>query len=139
VKNLTEKQNVKKEIIALLDQMAVAFSEKDEAKYLELFAKEHNVVIFGSQAGEKWSDVNEYIISVVNDWKLIEKTNLLYDSVRIDSFDAVAWVAMDVTFTSFMKGQKMVIKGRMTMVFIKEYDEWKITQSHFSMPNRPQA
>ena len=126
---MSEDQSIKE----VLKKMAESFAEKDIDKYLKLYAEESNIVIYGSQEGEKWTDVNEYKKSVLKDWKLTEKMNVHYNWLNLECLDNVAWVASDISFEVFAGNQSMNIPGRFTAVLIKERNQWKFVQTHFSM------
>ncbi|TFF84971.1 DUF4440 domain-containing protein [Candidatus Heimdallarchaeota archaeon] len=132
-------KKVQSEIKSLLRQMADAFAEQDIENYLEIYSKNPDVVIYGSQTGEKWNKLESYKKSVLKDWKNVDKMSIIYDWVQINhsvSEDS-AWLAADLTFVTTMGEQQMNIPGRFTAVCIKEPDNWKIIQSHFSMPFSP--
>ncbi|NHJ86144.1 MAG: nuclear transport factor 2 family protein [Asgard group archaeon] len=122
-----------KEIRKVLDLMAEAFAEKDIEKYLGLFTKESDLVIFGSQAGEKWTSISDYKKSVLKDWSYPDKMTVHYDWLKIKSSESIAWLASDIRFETKVGEQTMSIPGRFTAVLIKDGNEWKFNQSHFSM------
>ena len=133
---MNAEKKVQNEIMQVFQDMADSFAEKDSKKYLDLFAKNTDIVIYGSQEGEKWTSVKEYMKSVDNNWSFAEKITIQYDWIKIDSFKDVAWVATDVIFKSKIKNKVMAVPGRMTAVLKKIDDNWKIVQSHFSMEMR---
>ncbi|HUU77561.1 MAG TPA: nuclear transport factor 2 family protein [candidate division Zixibacteria bacterium] len=81
------------EVRNLLTKMAEAFAEKDSEKYRDLFTKKTDVVIYGSQVGEKWTNINEYIKSATEGWKYAEKITVIYNWISIQSSGKVAWLA----------------------------------------------
>lgn len=127
-----DKQTIE-EIQIVLDKMAESFAEKDIEKYLKLYAEGINIVIYGSQEGEKWTEVSEYKKSVLKDWKLTEKMNVHYNWLKLEYSNDVGWIASDISFEVFVGNQIMNIPGRFTAVLIKEKNQWKFVQTHFSM------
>lgn len=132
---MNKKETIKK-IKSVLDKMAESFTDMDIEKYLNLYAKDSNIVIYGSQEGEKWTDINEYKESVLKDWRLTEKMIVHYNWLKLECLDNVAWVASDISFEVFAGNQTISIPGRFTAVLIKEKNYWKFTQTHFSMAMR---
>lgn len=133
---MSKKQQIEKEIKKILAEMATSFAEKNSEKYMNLFAKKADIVIYGSQEGEKWTSLKDYLESVNRNWAYAEKITVTYDWLTINNSGDVAWIATDVIFKSKIGKQTMSVSGRMTAVFVREKDNWKIAQSHFSMENK---
>ncbi|MHA1555968.1 MAG: nuclear transport factor 2 family protein [Candidatus Heimdallarchaeota archaeon] len=130
---MKENPQIENEIKLVFEEMAESFAEKDIKKYLNLYTNNTDVVIYGSQEGEKWTKVNDYRKSVLKDWKLTEKMTIHYDWFKITNSGDVAWTAIDIRFEATIGNQTMNIPGRLTAILVKEQNQWKITQSHFSM------
>jgi ketosteroid isomerase-like protein len=132
-------KKVQKEINSLLKQMADTFAQQDIEKYMTIYVKETDVVIYGSQTGEKWTKLEDYRNSVIEDWKKVDEMIINYNWVSINHSpsEQIAWLAADLTFVTTLGKQQMNIPGRFTAVCIKEQDNWKMIQSHFSMPFTP--
>ncbi|MBN2156716.1 MAG: nuclear transport factor 2 family protein [Candidatus Lokiarchaeota archaeon] len=127
--------NAENEVKRVLDLLAEAFADKDIEKYKMLYEDHPNLVIYGSQKGEKWTNLAEYIKSVSNNWELVDNLELTYDWQRIDvnPKGTIAWIATDMCFTTTSGGQNMKIPGRFTAVLVKSNTKWRMVQSHFSM------
>lgn len=130
--------NVKNEINRVLNSMAEAFAEKDPEKYLDLYLDHPELVIYGSQSGEKWTRLSEFKESVIKNWLMVENVKVIYDWQRIDFNTSrdVAWFATELTFETEFSGQKMKIPGRLTGVLVKKNSTWKFVQTHYSMEHQ---
>ena len=127
-------EDVKEEIISVLNSMAESFVEKDPDKYLDLYEDHPELVIYGSQRGEKWTKLSDFRESVIKNWLMVESVKVLYSWKRIDFNPSgdVAWFATELTFETKFGEQKMEIAGRLTGVLVKKNSTWKFVQTHYS-------
>ena len=127
--------DVKKEIESVLESMAESFVEKDPDKYLNLYEDHPELVIYGSQKGEKWTKLSDFRESVIKNWIMVESVQVKYSWKRIDFNPKgdIAWFATELSFITKFNGQEMNIAGRLTGVLVKKSDVWKFVQTHYSM------
>ncbi len=128
-------EEVKKEIESVLKLMAKAFVTKDIDLYMSLYDSNPELVIYGSQSGEKWTILKDFKEAVVHNWKMVPQVNVTYTYQRIEvhSSGEVAWFATELAFDMEMEGRQMLIPGRLTGVLVKKNDIWKFRQTHYSM------
>ncbi len=128
-------ENVKNEIKSVLENMSKAFATKNVELYMSLYDSEPDLVIYGSQSGEKWTKLSDFRESVIKNWDMVECIKVTYDWHRIElnTVGDTAWFASELTFATEMGGQKRNIPGRLTGVLIKKNNAWKFTQTHYSM------
>ena len=131
-------KNIKKEIEAVLTSMAESFVEKDAEKYLNLYEDHPELVIYGSQSGEKWTKLSDFKKAVIDNWKMVESVEVIYEWQRIDFNPTgdIAWFAAELRFDTVFNGQKMKIPGRLTGVLVKKDNDWKFVQTHYSMEHQ---
>ncbi|MHA2378429.1 MAG: nuclear transport factor 2 family protein [Candidatus Thorarchaeota archaeon] len=123
------------EIKSLLEDFAKAYPKDDIDKYLSFWAKDENLVVFGT--GEKWVGYEGYKPAPQKDKDRFEDISLSYDWMKIDSFCSVAWVAMEVTVRLKIGSDMVSLPARMSGVLLKTGAEWQIVQGHISFPAEP--
>ena len=64
-------EDVKSEIKSVLDNMAKAFVTKDVELYMSLYDSEPDLIIYGSQSGEKWTVLRDFKEAVVHNWQML--------------------------------------------------------------------
>ena len=126
---------IKNEIKTVLENMAKAFALKDVELYMSLYDSEPDLVIYGSQSGEKWTILRDFKEAVVHNWKMVGSVKVKFTNQRIEVHTTgdVAWFASDISFHTEMGGQKVEIPGRLTGVLVKKEGSWKFRQAHYSM------
>lgn len=129
------KKDVKGEIKTVLDKMARAFVTKDVALYMSLYDSEPDLVIYGSQKGEKWTILRDFKEAVVHNWEMAPSVKVKYTNQRIEvhSSGDAAWFATEISFNMEMDGKPVEIGGRLTGVLVKKNGDWKFRQTHYSM------
>jgi ketosteroid isomerase-like protein len=132
------KNLIKNEIEGILSTMAEAFAEKDLDKYLNLYEDHPELVIYGSQEGEKWTSLSDFRESVIKNWLMIDSVEVVYSWKRIDSNPegTIAWFASELSFVTKINEQEMNIQGRLTGVLVKKKGTWKFVQTHYSMEHK---
>ncbi len=120
------------EINTFLEKFIKAYSKKNVDEYLSLFAKDENLVMFGT--GEKWVGYEEYKSAPQKDKDKFEEISITFDWKKINYHGQIAWLAAEVTVNLTIEGQTLSLPARLTGVLKKEGDEWLITQGHISTP-----
>ncbi len=125
----------KNEIKSVLENMAKAFATKDVELYMSLYDSEPDLVIYGSQSGEKWTILRDFKESVVHNWKMVDKVKVkfTYQRIEVHPRGDVAWFASELSFHTKMGGQMVEIPGRLTGVLVNKNAKWKFRQTHYSM------
>ena len=128
-------EEVKKEIESILNSMVKAFATKDVELYMSLYDSNPDLVIYGSQSGEKWTVLKDFKEAVVHNWHMVKEVDVKYTYQRIEvhSSGDVAWFATELSFNMEMNGQQISIPGRLTGVLGKNDGIWKFKQTHYSM------
>ncbi|MHA1112426.1 MAG: nuclear transport factor 2 family protein [Promethearchaeota archaeon] len=128
-------EEVKREIESVLDSMVKAFATKDVELYMSLYDSNPDLVIYGSQSGEKWTILKDFKEAVVHNWQMVKGVDVKYTYQRIEVHASgdVAWFATELSFNLEMNGQQVSIPGRLTGVLGKKDDKWKFKQTHYSM------
>ena len=120
------------EINAFIEKFIKAYPKKNVDDYLSLFAKDENLVMFGT--GEKWVGYEDYKSAPQKDKDKFEEISITFDWKKINYHGQIAWLAAEVTVNLTIEGQTLSLPARLTGVLKKEGDEWLITQGHISTP-----
>jgi hypothetical protein len=104
---------------------------------MSLYSYNTPIVIYGSMAGEKWTNIEDYKKSVMKNWEHSPAVKVKYDGTIVNYSGDTAWISTDIVFISQMKDKLMNIHGRFTAVLKFEQEKWKFVQTHFSMPQYP--
>ncbi len=118
------------EINIFIEKFIKAYPKNDVDEYLSLFAKDENLVVFGT--GEKWVGYEDYKSAPQKDKDKFEEISITFDWKKINYHGQIAWFAAEVTVNFIIGGQKVSLPARVTGVLKKEGDEWLIKQGHIS-------
>jgi ketosteroid isomerase-like protein len=121
------------EVRDLYLQFNEAFSSGDASPMLGMFSRAQEVLEIGL-APEAWSEGFESISTrLTGVSKEIAGASMESGDVQAFQEGTVAWLADQPTLTT---PEGMKVSVRMTLVFHREGDGWKIVQSHISMGRR---
>ena len=120
------------EINNFIEKFIKAYPKNDVDEYLALFAKDENLVVFGT--GEKWVGYEEYKSAPQKDKDKFGEISITFDWKKINYHGQIAWFAAEVTVNLIVGGQKLSLPSRVTGVLKKEGNEWFIKQGHISAP-----
>lgn len=120
------------EINTFIEKFIKAYPKKNVDEYLSLFAKDENLVMFGT--GEKWVGYEDYKSAPQKDKDKFGEISITFDWKKINYHGQIAWFAAEVTVKLTIEGQTLSLPARLTGVLKKEGDEWLITQGHISTP-----
>lgn len=120
------------EVKEFFEEFVKAYSKEDVGRYLALFARDSDLVVFGT--GEKWVGYEEeYKFAPAKEKERFDDIALNIDWIRINSHGIVAWVAADVIVNLQVGEQKIVTSARLTGVVKKIESKWAIVQGHISI------
>ena len=122
------------EVTAALQKLTHAYAKRDLEGFLECFASDADVVIYGTGADEKCIGVEQIRTQAERDWAQSESAAMLFTWTSISGAGVVAWAAVDGTFRFRADGQDMSLPARITFVLERREGRWLIVQSHFSTP-----
>ena len=120
------------EINSFIEKFIKAYPKTDVNKYLSLFTKDENLVMFGT--GEKWVGYENYKSAPQKDKDKFEDISIKFDWTKINYHGQIAWIAAEVTVNLKVAGQEMSVPARLTGVLKKEGNDWLIAQGHISSP-----
>lgn len=107
-----------------------ALSSGDASSVLETFSQASGVIEIGS-APDAWTEGYESITDRLAEvFRGLAGMNIEPGDVKAFQEGTVAWLADRPTMTT---PEGMRLSARITAVFRREGDGWKIVQSHFSM------
>jgi len=122
------------EVTAALQKLTHAYAKRDLKGFLECFASDADVVLYGTGADEKCIGQEQIRTQVGRDWAQSESAAMSFTWTSISGAGVVAWAAVDGTFRFRADGQEMSLPGRITFVLERREGRWLIVQSHFSTP-----
>jgi ketosteroid isomerase-like protein len=119
---------------AVMDKVAEGYSKRDLSMMQATFALDPDVVMYGTGVNENRIGVTGMQAKAEHDWSLFDKVAITYGWTSISAAGRVAWAASDAAFKVQADGQEMTLPVRITFVFEKRGDDWRIVQAHFSSP-----
>ncbi len=122
-------------INGILNKMAEALQTKDLEAFMNLFAKEPNMLTIGLE--EKELSIGDHGLKerMKKTFEEADSISIKYGWTSIKANGDAAWVASNTTYKIKKKGkQEVTIPARMTGVLEKVEGNWLWTQHHFSTP-----
>jgi ketosteroid isomerase-like protein len=121
------------EVIAIMEQYATAYEQKDIRSFSALFSQE--ITGFGSGPDEVIANHPGFIRQIKRDMSQADILTVEFSDRQIYGDGRVAWVTSKNTIRFTIDGTiKQTIQGRSTMVLRNTGSRWLIEQIHFSMP-----
>ena len=117
------------EIRAVFDQMIEAENAGDAEGVRSGLSERPDAVHIGTDADEWWT--SKQVVDAVAAAGAADEIQAVADDVDIHVQGDVAWVEGRGRFTRADGGERPV---RMTGVFVREDGQWKVVQSHASIP-----
>jgi uncharacterized protein (TIGR02246 family) len=108
----------------------------------EVMAHDPDIVIFGTDAAERWVGYDEIRTAMEQQFAAMENVQTsVHDQVfTIHHSGDVAWCSSIIDVTGVSMGEDFAIAGlRFTAVLEKRDGKWVIVQAHFSVPVEGQA
>ena len=118
------------EIEAFFEEFVKAYPKDNIDRYLALFAKDENLVMFGT--GEKWVGYEDYKSAPQGDKEKFGDISISFDWLSINSHGPIGWVAAEVSVSLSPGDQRITVPARLTGVVKKSGDKWQIVQGHIS-------
>ena len=122
------------EVRATLQKLTDAFRNRDLKAFLESFAPDADVLLYGTGADEKRIGPEQIRTQVERDWAQSESAAMRFDWTSVSAAGPVAWAAVDGAFTFRAGGQEGTIPARVSFVLEKRDGRWLIAHAHFSTP-----
>lgn len=130
------------QVKAVLDQMIEASEAEDMASLSRVYAHDDDMVIFGTDAGERlvgW-DVLKDLMQKQFDATENSKISVRDEVIKVHHSGRIAWFSEVIDWELTAGGQAVQLEGlRATGVLEKRKGGWVIVQLHYSMPVVSQA
>jgi ketosteroid isomerase-like protein len=132
----------KAEVNAFLDKVVRANETGDMALISEAFSGDPEIVIFGTDAAERWVGYGPFAEAMDRMFKSFSDTKIVTRDrvIQVAATGNVAWFSEIWDQSGKAQGQRYAMKGlRLTGVAEKQGEKWVVTQWHGSIPVAGQA
>ena len=132
----------KAEVNAFLDKVVRANEAGDMALISEAFSGDPEIVIFGTDAAERWVGYGPFAEAMDRMFKSFSDTKIVTRDrvIQVAATGNVAWFSEIWDQSGKAQGQRYAMKGlRLTGVAEKQGEKWVVTQWHGSIPVAGQA
>jgi len=130
--------NSEKEKVALvLENYVIASEGQDIGLIKKIYAEEPDIAIFGTSSGEQligWEAISN---ALQRQFNASQETYISVSDQRVNINETgnTAWFSEIINYNYVYQGKAKKYEGlRFTGVLEKRNDEWKIVQSHMSVP-----
>ena len=127
------------EVKAVLEEMWKRYAQKDLEGCLELWTSDPDVVAIGTGVDEIRLGPGELRSAIKRDFEQAGNIKQSIEWLRTSAVSDVAWSAGNITLTTTVDGDEVVIAARQTNVYEKQNGAWRIAQLHLSVPAVDQA
>ncbi len=128
-------QNVEREVRATLDKLLELYKTGDTKGLLEIFSKDSDVTIIGTQPDSKHiglEDIKAHFEKNFDPKGKISEFN--YDDLIVSGNESIAWISANLNIQFPTSEGTIKIFARLTAVFQFQENKWKVAQLHYSMP-----
>lgn len=122
------------EVRATLQRLTDAFRNRDLKAFMECFASDADVVLYGTGVDEKRIGPEQIRTQVERDWAQSESAEMQFGWTSVSAAGPVAWCAVDGAFTFRAGGEDGTMPVRISFVLESREGGWLIVHAHFSTP-----
>lgn len=126
------------EIRTIFQKLTSAYERRNIKEFLDCFASDDDVVLYGTGADEKRIGLEQIRAQVERDWAQTESISMTFSWISISAAGPIAWAAIDGTFDFRADGQEGRLPARVSFVLERRDDHWSIVHAHFSTPSQVQ-
>ena len=129
-------------VTAVVDRFPQIMEEEDLELLAQTFANDSNLMVFGTDAAERWIGYDALLESIQIQFASYEDTDVTVrdQMITVHSSGEVAWFSEVMDWTVTAGGEEVVLEGlRFTGVLEKRQGAWMFVQGHASVPVSGQA
>lgn len=126
------------EVKSIFRKLTGAYERRNIAEFLDCFAADDDVVLYGTGVDEKRIGLDQIRAQVERDWAQTEAISMSFNWTSISAAGPVAWASVDGEFNFRANGQEGNIPARVSFVLERRDGRWLIVHSHFSTPLQTQ-
>jgi ketosteroid isomerase-like protein len=128
-------------VLAVLEQVRQAYTQRDMQRALSLFPPDPDVVLIGTGADEQRVGLGEIQRQFERDWAQSESAALEWGGgASVSAAGPVAWVVLPHALVRVTTGgQSMELPLRLSAVLEQRGGRWLFMHAHFSFPAAGEA
>ncbi|MBN1340419.1 MAG: nuclear transport factor 2 family protein [Bacteroidales bacterium] len=133
----TELKEEREAVALVLEKYVIANERQEIALVHEIWAPDDDIVVFGTTSDEKlvgWDAIQEVLMRQFNTF---ENTYITVrdQNIKVNSRGCTAWFSEILNYNYIYRGEAKAYEGlRFTGILEKRDGEWRIVQSHMSVP-----
>ena len=132
--------NDNERLILALQAWTEHYSNRNLNGLLDLFCKNHPLLLIGTGTDEKIHSIEELKKQFARDWEQSESIDIQLRDIKSYIINDIAWISADSKITANVSGKTRIYPSvRNTHMLIKENGNWLFTLSHWSTPTASQA
>lgn len=116
-----------------------AYSDKDVDACIAAYAQELPVFIVGTGEGEYCSRLDQLSSLLQRDFQQSGPVKIAHKELSTQSYGNIACAASELDIEVSLPDGSWSVSGRFTCTLVKANEQWKIVQSHLSVPAADQA
>ncbi len=125
------------DIRTVLEQYELARESEDFTTVEQIWASDEDIVLFGTEGDEQMVGFSEIRKAMSRQFDEVENTliNISEQKIKINKSGNTAWFSQVLDYNFIYLGEDMSFEGiRVTGVLEKCDGQWKLVQSHLSVP-----
>ncbi len=126
-------------VMTVFHKFFEAYTTDDLNTAMETLVQDPEVVFLGSGQDERRVGRGEAKAQLQRDLSQVEGVDYKDEWHHVSVFGDVAWIAADGTLSWATEGTQETLPCRISVVFVKQKDQWLIAQFHFSFIDLRQA
>ena len=125
------------ELSLLIRDWYYAASEGKIKEFLDFFVKDDRAVYIGTDPHEVWYGYEQIRMNIEENFKMYGSWTIMSKNLIVHEFGDVAEFTDEVELSARLQSSSIAEDARMSGVLIREKQQWKILQIHFSfgIPN----
>jgi len=126
-------ENARSEIIQQLNAFQNGYVQRDTSHlepFMEQLFSRDNILVLGTQPGERLSSFKRVKHLVYSDWKAFGDCRFLMNSAHVSTSGNVAWIST-IGYVDLDISRFLILPLRLSAVMVKENDLWRFQYMQF--------
>jgi uncharacterized protein (TIGR02246 family) len=123
-------------VAEVMDQINRAWETEDLEAFSRLVVHDEDMVSFGADVGDRWVGWSMLQQGLQFQFEAFAETKVdpQQIDIHVSPTGQTAWLAQAMEMRTSFMGSPLVLDARITGVFEKREDQWRMVQFHYSVP-----
>lgn len=125
-----------KKVREVMEEINAAWENEDLEAFSRLVVHDADMVSFGADVNDRWVGWEGLEQGLRQQFEVFSDTKVTprHMDIRVSDAGNTAWLAQAMGISTTFMGSPMALEARITAVFEKRENVWRLVQFHYSVP-----